>query len=75
LLWANRASRIGTIDFTVMQTEGSGSTAANNQNMIVRLPFVAAAGDSNIYGLLETLSAFTPASAQNFYIELVADQN
>jgi hypothetical protein len=75
LLWANRAERIGYIDFTACQTEGSGSDAANSQNDSVRLPFVAGAGNRTIYGLLESLDAFTPASGQAFYISLTADLN
>lgn len=75
LLWANRAARLGTIDFVACQTEGSGSDAANSQNDTVRLPFVCAAADRNIYGLLEAIDAFTPASGQIFYIALTPDQN
>lgn len=72
LLWANRTSRIGTIDLGSMRTEGTGSNAAYAQNITDLLEFVCASGDRNIYGILETLVAFTPASAQNFYIELTA---
>ena len=74
LLWANRANRVGYIDANC-QTEGSGSTAANGLNAVVRLPFVCAAGSSALYGLLETRTVFTPASAQNFYIELFSELN
>lgn len=73
LLWANRTSRIGYIDFLSGNTEGSGSTAANSLNATVRLPFVCAAASRNVFGLLETLDAFTPASAQNFFIELYSE--
>lgn len=75
LLWANRANRIGFIDFVACATEGSGSTAASSLVADARVGFVTAAGSSSIYGLLETLDAFTPASGQNIYIELTADQN
>lgn len=75
LLWANRASRIGYIDFEACQTEGSGSDMANSQNTWVRLAFQCASGSRAIYGILELLDAFTPASAQNFYIELRAECN
>jgi hypothetical protein len=75
LLWANRATRIGYVDFAACQTEGSGSDAANSRNDTVRLPFVCASASRAVYGLLETLDAFTPASGQLFYIALTADNN
>lgn len=75
LLWANRANRIGYIDLPACQTEGTGSDAANAQNDTVRLPFICGASAQAIYGLFETLDAFTPASGQVFYLELMIDQN
>lgn len=75
LLYANAGNRVGYIDFDVASAEGTGSTAAGSINSIVRLPFIGASGSQTLYGLLETLDAFTPASGQNFYIELTADQN
>ena len=76
LLWANRANRVGYIDFDAASTEDStNSTAAQSLNTDVRLAFVCAAGSKKLYGILETLTDFTPASAQNFYIELTAELN
>lgn len=74
LLWANRASRVGYIDFGAAATEGSGSDAANSQNDTARLHFVTS-GSASLFGILETLSAFTPASDQVFYIALSAEQD
>ena len=71
LLWANKEERIGHIDFDGCQTEGTGSDCANAVNATVRLHFVAAT--RTLYGLLESLDAFTPASGQNYYIELSAE--
>ena len=73
LLDANFAVRLGYIDFPAMQTEGTGSTAANSQNATVRLPIVC--GATTLFGLLESLDAFTPASAQTFKVELVVEAN
>lgn len=85
LLAANAAARIGTIDFPACQTEGSGSDAANSMftigtlnNALTQspqgaLPFVSSS--TSIFGILETLDAFTPTSAQTFFIELTADVN
>ena len=73
LLWANRAARIGYVDFDGCQTEGAGSDCANAMNATVRLHFATAPGTRALYGLLETLDAFTPAALQSFYIELNAE--
>ena len=73
LLFANAANRIGQIDFPAMSTEGTGSNASASLNMIDRLAFVLPG--TSIFGILETLDAFTPASAQNFYLEITAENN
>lgn len=75
LLWANRTSRISMIDIGPLGTEGTGSDAANGLNSDIRLAYKCAAADTALYGLLETLIAFTPASAQNLFVELTAEQN
>lgn len=75
LLWANRAVRLGAIDFDATQTEGTGSDAASALNTTIRLAFVCAAASSSLYGILETLDVFTPASGQLFYVELTAEGN
>lgn len=74
LKWANRAKRIGYIDFVALSTEGTGSDAASALSTDVRLAFGCDAADSAIYGLLEALDAFTPASGQNFYVDLGVEQ-
>lgn len=81
LLWANRTSRIGYIDFPACSTEGTGSDASNAQkgggvsNANLAMPFTCASDSRAIYGVLETLTAFTPASGQLFFVELTADQD
>lgn len=76
LLWADRANRVGQIDFSPMTTEdATNSTCAESLNEAVRLSFTCEAANTALYGILETLDAFTPASAQNFYISLTAEQN
>lgn len=76
LLWANRANRVGKIDFSPMTTEDpTNSTCAESMNDSVRLSFTCEAANTALYGILETLDAFTPANAQNFYISLTAEQN
>lgn len=73
-LFANKDKAIGTIDFPAMATEGGGSDSARAMNSDIRLAF-ANSSSANIIGILETLSAFTPVSGQQFYIELTAEQN
>lgn len=73
-LYANRTSRIGFIDFPALQTSGSGSDASYAVNFTDVVPFVG--GSTNdIFGLLETLDAFTPASGQKFYVELQIERD
>jgi hypothetical protein len=75
LLYANRASYVGSIDFAGMTTEdATNSTGAFAFNLNPRLPFVTS-GSTSLYGLLEALDAFTPASGQNFSVALTVEQN
>lgn len=71
--YADRATLLGFIDFPALATE-AGSDVAQAQSIALNLAIVAAANKS-VYGLLETKTAFTPASAQKFHIELTADLN
>lgn len=76
LLFSNAANRIGVVDLPAMATEDpTNSTAAMAVNFTDRIPFVCAAGDRSIYAMVETLDAFTPASGQQFFFELVIDQS
>ncbi len=76
-LYANAAARVGTIDFPPLATEDpTNSTAAGGQNTQTGLPLVfVCAADANLYGILETLSAGTPASGQSYTIKLGIDAN
>ena len=73
-LWANRASRVGYIDFPAVAQEGSGSTSAFAL-WLGQLLYVCDVAATSLFGLLETKSVFTPASAQNFSIRLGVDRN
>jgi hypothetical protein len=73
LLYANRATKIGTLDFDALGTEGSGSDCAEATNASARLKFVCAAASRTIYGILETRDGFTPTSGQLFFVELMAE--
>lgn len=69
LLWANRANRVGFIDFTGWQTGGSGSDAAGclvAPNLAIELD----SGQTSLWGMVETRGVFTPTSAQQFFFSL-----
>lgn len=77
LLYSHAGNRVGMIDFPACATEGTGSTAAasmrpssDGNSLPPNLAFKCAAASTTLYGILETLTAFTPASAQNFFVEL-----
>jgi hypothetical protein len=85
LLYTNRNKAIGAIDFLAASTEDpTNSTAAYTirpsadgssppPNLWFKAP--TGIGGVNIYGILETLTVFTPDSAQTFYIELGIESN
>ncbi len=79
LLWASRASWIGSIVFPACATEGTGSDCAYAIATpgIGNLPleFQCAAASQALYGALEVLDAFTPVSGQVFYVELQGEAN
>lgn len=76
LLWANRATRIGYIDFDALATEdGTNSDSASSLRADVRLAFTCDPASRDLYGVIETLDAATPASAQNFRVDLESEQN
>lgn len=82
-LYANAANRVGMIDFPAFNTEDpTNSTAAGSMRPSSdgsygppNLWYKCAANDTSLYGVLETLTAFTPDSAQTFYPELGAELN
>jgi hypothetical protein len=79
LLWTNRNSKVGFLDFPAMFSCGSGSSSAISfltpPNGYTPLAFICVSGSASLYGMLETLDAFTPAHNQAFHIELEADVN
>lgn len=75
LMYTNKDKRIGCIDFTVAGTEGTGSDSVEAAYYGPPIAYKCASGDTAIYGILEDITAFTPASGQGFFIELELDQN
>lgn len=74
LLFANADRRIGFIDF-VHQTGGTGSDCTHALTTFVNIPFVCDVATDNLFGLLTTTNGYTPASAEQHYIELGVVQN
>jgi hypothetical protein len=74
MLWANRANRVGFIDFT-HQIAGTGSDTTSALTTYVGLPFVCNAATSSLFGVLTVTAAYTPGNAEQHYIELAISQN
>lgn len=70
LLWANRSNRVGFIDLTGWQTAGTGSDAAACLVTGINLPIELNSGNTSLWAMIETRAAFTPTSAQQFFISL-----
>lgn len=75
VLLANFAKKVGIVDLPAFQPGGTGSDAAHALVADLRLPFKCASGSRNLFFMVETLDAFTPASGQTFHFEFTADNN
>jgi hypothetical protein len=71
LLWANRANRVGFIDFN-HSTGGTGSDSSSALATFVNLPFSAAG--TALFGQLTT-AGYTPTSGEQHFLELSIAQN
>ena len=79
-LYAQAAGYVGTIDFGACVVEGTGATAAYNNittnSALSKLPLAYNVGASpDLYGILEVIAAFTPASGQQFTIKLSSEND
>lgn len=74
LLWANRANRLGHVDFT-LATEGTGSDSATDMALNVNLKFKCASDSKDIYAVLVAKAAYTPGAQEQFYLEVTAERN
>lgn len=76
LLYANRDKRVGFIDFPETTTEGTGSDSSASLWVDMPLTFTCAAGDNDLYGLLEiTTAGAAPTGAHNIWVALTVQQN
>ena len=74
LLYANRASRIGFIDFSHL-AGGTGSDSTHALATFTNLPFVCDAASASLFGLLVAAAGYTPTSGEQHFIELGFVQN
>jgi hypothetical protein len=75
-LWTNRANRVGVLEFPTLTLEGAGSAMLYSAPLVgLPLPYVCDAADTKLYGLLETVDAFTPAAQKDWFVELTGDLN
>lgn len=74
VVYADNAIRLGYLDFPACATE-TGASVDCAFAMLDNIRYAVTGSGSALYGLLETKTAFTPANAQTFFIELTVDQN
>jgi hypothetical protein len=78
LLYVNAGERIGAVTMPPLATStvAGTSTGAVSQDIADTVfAFKCAAIDTKIYYRFETLTAFTPASGQKFWLECLSDAN
>lgn len=73
--WADRYNYIGSIDFEVAEVHAD-CAMYEGQDLVpsVGIPFQLKGADSQIYGILTALGAYTPGSAEIFTIQLEIEQ-
>lgn len=71
LLYSNRNKRFGSVDL-VMLSEGSGSDSAEDV-VLPDIPFDVDASNNNVYAILTAQGAWTPTSAEKFFIEITVE--
>ena len=78
ILFNDAYKRVGYIDFQLPIMGGSGAVGSTGCEALaanIRIAFKCDAGTKHLYGVLETLTSFTPANAQSFYVELSIENN
>jgi len=71
LLDANKLKRVGYVDLTILTTAGAGSDASEVVALLPQpLPFVCAAGRSDLFIQVEAIGAYTPAASDTIRVEV-----
>ena len=74
LLNSEREERIGFLDFTLETEDTTAGNTVVSYAQDKRIPFQNTA-DNHLYGVLVAEAAYTPGSAQTFYVELQVEGN
>lgn len=76
-LYADVSKRVGEFVLGPLSTpaDTTNSTLSRAVDMNLRIPFVTGGSTTSLYFIFEALTAFTPASAGKFTLQLVIDQN
>lgn len=76
-VYADESVRLGYIDLPALSTpiDTTNSDFSRAFDMTIRHPIQAAAATRTVYGYLETLDAFTPASGQKITVTIFSDNN
>lgn len=76
-LYADVAKRVGEFTIGPLSTpaDTTNSTASRAADMNLRIPFACGGSTTGLYFIFEALTAFTPASAGKFTLQLAIDQN
>jgi hypothetical protein len=76
-LYADVSKRVGefVLGPLVTPSDTANSTLSRAVDMNLRVPFVCGGSTTTLYFILETLTAFTPANAGKFTLQLAIDQN
>lgn len=74
-LYADESKYVGFFDFPAMTTAADTTNSTSSRATVsnINIPVEGASGSRNIYALLETLTAFTPASGAQYTLTLIAD--
>jgi hypothetical protein len=69
LLYANRANRLGFIDFS-HTTGGTGSDSTSAMVTFAGIDYLCDSASMDLFGILIVTAAYTPASQEQHFIEL-----
>jgi hypothetical protein len=74
IFWDDAPSRLGYVDLPLLSTENAGS--GSDCGISIRsgqFPFNTLEDSKNLYGVLQTKTAFEPVDEQQFYLKIFAE--
>lgn len=69
------ANKVGSINIPAVAKVGTAGDVAISEVTGLKVPYEAVAGSRDVVAQLETVTGFTPASGQIFFIEITVEQN